>query len=121
MTKNILLIGSFVAAFLLILAPAAQGQDDSKYGDTPEQQAACKENLSLYETYYKQKNYDDAYPFWKQACDVCPPKVSQNMYIKGVNLLKRQMKAAIKAKDNAPPSKAREARFVDEGNVLPHC
>ena len=73
MTKNILLTGSLFATFLLILAPAAQCQDDSKYGDTPEQQAACKENLSLYDTYYKQKNYDDAYPFWIKTCEVCPP------------------------------------------------
>jgi len=112
MTKNILLTGSLFAVFLLILAPAALGQDDSKYGDTPEQQSACKENLSLYETYYKQKNYNDAYPFWRQACDVCPPTVSQNMYIKGVNLLKRQMKAAIKAKDNARAIALRDSVFT---------
>lgn len=103
--------------FLLLLAFTLTGagllaQDDSKYGDTPEQQAACKENLSLYETYYKQKNYDDAFPFWKEACAVCPPKVSQNMYIKGVNLLKRQMKAAIKAKDNARAIALRDSVFM---------
>lgn len=112
MTKNILLTGSLFATFLLILGPAAHGQDDSKYGDTPEQQAACKENLSLYETYYKQKNYDDAYPFWQNACEVCPPKVSQNMYIKGVNLLKRQMKAAIKVKDNTRAIALRDSVFT---------
>ena len=112
MTKNTLLSGSIIATFLLILGPAALGQDDSKYGSTPEQQSACKENLSLYETYYKQKNYDDAYPFWRQACDVCPPKVSQNMYIKGVNLLKRQMKAAIKVKDNTRAIALRDSVFT---------
>lgn len=106
----------FLSSFLLLLAcsvaGSTYGQDDSKYGDTPEQQAACKENLSLYETYYKQKNYDDAYPFWQKACDVCPPKVSQNMYIKGINLLKRQMKAALKAKDNARAIGLRDSIFV---------
>lgn len=112
MTKNILLTGSLFATFLLILAPAAQCQDDSKYGDTPEQQAACKENLSLYDTYYKQKNYDDAYPFWIKTCEVCPPKVSQNMYTRGVNLLKRQMKAAIKAKDNTRAIALRDSIFI---------
>ena len=103
--------------FLLLFAFTLTGagllaQDNSKYGDTPEQQAACKENLSLYETYYKQKNYDDAFPFWREACAVCPPKVSQNMYIKGVNLLKRQMKAAIKAKDNARAIALRDSVFM---------
>ena len=106
----------FPSSILLFLAVAMAGvmhaQDDSKYGETPEQQAACKENLSLYETYYKQKNYDDAYPFWQNACEVCPPKVSQNMYIKGVNLLKRQMKAAVKAKDNARAIALRDSVFM---------
>ena len=97
---------------MLLMTMPLLGQDDSKYGDTPEQQAACKENLSLYETYYKQKNYDDAYPFWQQACSVCPPKVSQNMYIKGINLLKRRMKTAVKAKDNAGAIALRDSVFV---------
>ncbi len=112
MTRNALLINSLMAVFLMLNIPSAQAQDDSKYGDTPEQQAACKENLSLYETYYKQKNYDDAYPFWQQACNVCPPKVSQNMYIKGINLLKRQMKAAIQAKENDRAIALRDSVFT---------
>ena len=106
----------YISTVLVLLAAFSAGcvhaQDDSKYGETPEQQAACKENLSLYETYYKQKNYDDAYPFWQTACSVCPPTVSQNMYIKGVNLLKRQMKAAVKAKDNARAVGLRDSVFV---------
>jgi len=106
------LITSLLLLALTMPGPALFAQDDSKYGDTPEQQAACKENLSLYETYYKQKNYDDAYPFWQNACEVCPPKVSQNMYIKGVNLLKRQMKAAVTAKDNPRAISLRDSVFL---------
>ena len=104
----------FITSLLLALtmtSSALLAQDDSKYGDTPEQQAACKENLSLYETYYKQKNYDDAYPFWQTACEVCRPKSPQNMYIKGVNLLKRQMKAAVKAKNNERAIALRDSVF----------
>ena len=59
------ILSSALLLLALVAAGTAQAQDDSKYGETPEQQAACKENLSLYETYYKQKNYDDAYPFWQ--------------------------------------------------------
>ena len=106
------ILSSALLLLALVAAGTAQAQDDSKYGETPEQQAACKENLSLYETYYKQKNYDDAYPFWQEACAVCPPKVSQNMYIKGVNLLKRQMKSALKAKDNARAVALRDSVFL---------
>ena len=50
MTRIALLTHSIAAILLLTLAAPVMGQDDSKYGDTPEQQAACKENLSLYET-----------------------------------------------------------------------
>ena len=106
------ILSSALLLLALVAAGTAQAQDDSKYGETPEQQAACKENLSLYETYYKQKNYNDAYPFWQEACAVCPPTVSQNMYIKGVNLLKRQMKSALKAKDNARAVALRDSVFL---------
>ena len=105
-------IHSLLFLTLTLTGSVLMAQDDSKYGETPEQQAACKENLSLYETYYKQKNYDDAYPFWKTACEVCPPKVSQNMYIKGVNLLKRQMKAAVKEKNNERAIALRDSVFL---------
>ena len=111
MTFKALLTHSLAVCLTLGMSAALLGQDDSKYGDTPEQQAACKENLSLYETYYKQKNYTDAYPFWQEACSVCPPQVSQNMYIKGVNLLKREMKAAIKAKNNDRALALRDSVF----------
>lgn len=112
MTRKALLTHGLAVCLTLGMSAALFGQDDSKYGDTPEQQAACKENLSLYETYYKQKNYDDAFPFWNKACSVCPPEVSQNMYIKGINLLKRQMKAAIKAKDNDRAIALRDSVFM---------
>ena len=70
-------ITSLLFLALTMTGSVLSAQDDSKYGDTPEQQAACKENLSLYETYYKQKNYDDAYLFWQNACEVCLLKVSR--------------------------------------------
>lgn len=111
MTRTALLLNSLLATSLLVFSLPSIAQDDSKYGETPEQQAACKENLSLYETYYKQKNYDDAYPFWQNACAVCPPDVSQNMYIKGINLIKRQMKAAVKEKNNDRAMALRDSVF----------
>lgn len=112
MTRSAILTQAALAILAAFIAVPALSQDDGKYGDTPEQQAACKENLSLYETYYKQKNYDDAFPFWQQACAVCPPEVSQNMYIKGINLLKHQMKAAISAKDNDRAIALRDSVFL---------
>jgi tetratricopeptide (TPR) repeat protein len=68
-------------------ATTADAQNE-KYGSTPEQQQACKEALSLYSTYYKQKSYDDALPFWRAACATCPDGVKQSLYMHGVTLLK---------------------------------
>ena len=48
-----------LSAGLMLLAPlASQAQNDSKYGETEEQQLLCKEALSVYKSYKKQKNYD---------------------------------------------------------------
>ena len=49
------------ACSLLLMAPlSGMAQDDSRYGDTPDQQLKCKEALSVYKSYKKQKNYDEA-------------------------------------------------------------
>lgn len=73
-------------------------QDNSKYGDTEEQQLECMESLSVYKSFKKQKNYDDAYTAWQKACDVCPEKVTEGLYIDGARFIKDQMK---KTKDEA--------------------
>ena len=70
-------ITSLLFLALTMTGSVLSAQDDSKYGDTPEQQAACKENLSLYETYYKQKNYDDAYPFWQNSTGLYPQRLCE--------------------------------------------
>ena len=58
-----------LSAGLMLLAPlASQAQNDSKYGETEEQQLLCKEALSVYKSYKKQKNYDEAYIQWRKAC-----------------------------------------------------
>ena len=68
---------------LLILAPAVASAQD-RYGETEEQQILCKEAISVYVSYKKQKNYDEAYIPWKKACDVCPPTAREGMYSDGV-------------------------------------
>lgn len=51
--------------------------------------AECIKYLSYYQEYYKQKNYDEALPNWRQAYKLCPPSASQNLFIHGATLLKR--------------------------------
>ena len=54
-----------VAAILSCISVSAQ----DKYG-LDEQK--CKENLSMYREYYKQKNYVDAFVPWMWAYKNCP-------------------------------------------------
>ncbi len=71
-----------VFALVGVLLMTANGFSQDKYGDTPEQQQKCKENLSLYREYRDQKLYDDALPFWRKAFQTCP-KSSKSLYIDG--------------------------------------
>ena len=61
-------------------------QDMSKYGPNADE---CVKYLSYYTEYYKQKNYDDAVPNWRQAYKICPPTCSQNLLIHGSDLISR--------------------------------
>lgn len=71
---------------LMLLAVAGYTQD--KYGETEEQQIRCKEALSVYKSFRNQKNYDDAYIMWQDACEVCPEKVTQSLYSDGARFLR---------------------------------
>ena len=77
-----------LAFSLMMILPVARvsAQDMSKYGENAEE---CVKYLSYYTEYYKQKNYDDATPNWRQAYKVCPPTCSQNLLIQGSDLVSR--------------------------------
>ena len=93
---------------MLMLPVLGLAQNDSKYGDTPEQQTLCKEALSVYKSYKKQKNYGEAYQQWKKACDVCPESVQESLYADGATFIKAEIKVAKKAGDDA-----RQAVLID--------
>lgn len=70
-----------------------KGVDDgSKYGHG-EDSIRCVRNFSLYNEYYKQKNYKDALPYWKIVFAECP-NVSSNIYLHGVRMFDQKMNAA---------------------------
>ena len=81
MTKKIIIL---IVAFLVVLNVNAQG----KYGADEQK---CKENLSLYREYYKQKNYADALASWRWAYNNCP-QASGNIYKNGPKIIKERMK-----------------------------
>lgn len=96
-----------IAALLLIVfvgftnAFAQEDQDPLKYGPDKE---LCQSNLSIYDTFYKQKNYKDAYPAWKYLFDNAP-KRTKNIYIDGVKIMQNL------AKDEADP--VRKEALID--------
>lgn len=53
----------------------------------------CIQNLSLFGSYAKAGQYDDAYESWQAAYKECPAS-SKNIYIHGVNILRHKLKGA---------------------------
>ena len=80
--KKLILVFLSLSALCLGNNAFAQG----KYGPDS---AKCVTNLSFYQEYFKQKNYDEALPSWRNAYKYCPPTANQNMLINGTTLLRR--------------------------------
>ena len=93
-------------ALAVLLATTASLAQDERYGDTPDQQLKCKEALSVYKSYKKQKNYDEAYIQWRKACEVCPETASEGLYADGASFIGKELK---KVEDEDP----RKAVLVD--------
>ncbi len=87
-----------VVQLLLLSSLSAVGQDD-KFGAEPDK---CKENISLYREYYKQKNYQDALMGWRWAFANCPA-ATKNIVINGPKIIEFQIE---KNKENAELKKA---------------
>jgi tetratricopeptide (TPR) repeat protein len=97
---------TLLTALAVLLAASASLAQDERYGDTPDQQLKCKEALSVYKSYKKQKNYDEAYVQWRKACDVCPETASEGLYADGASFIGKELK---KVEDEDP----RKAELVD--------
>jgi len=80
-------------AVCMVAATGAKAQTGKETG-TPFGSGAdslrCLENVSLFDSYARSKNYKDAYPFWKKAYDECPAS-NVNIYIAGVNIINWQI------------------------------
>jgi len=79
--KKILVL---IVAIVTVVSVNAQG----KFGSNEQQ---CKENLSMFREYYKQKNYADALKPWRWTFVNCPA-ASGNIYKNGPKIIKERMK-----------------------------
>jgi TolA-binding protein len=92
-----------LAAFAVMLG--AGNVKAQRFGQTPEDSSACIMNNSLYQEFYKQKNYKDAYEPWTQVVKHCP-KYHVNTFIRGGNILRYMIAGAATPADRD--------KYVDE-------
>lgn len=115
-------------ALLLMSLPAISQRpkihEDPKYGKDSASRMQCAMQKSVYDQFYKQKNYVDAFDAWTYVYENCP-QVSKNVFIHGAVILKYQMKAAKTATEQQQWVDSlmmlydkRIEYFKDEGKVL---
>lgn len=88
----ITMMGSYVAQDCTEISQPNFGSDSAQIKN-------CRQNLSLYSEYLKQKNYTDAAKFWTKTQSFCP-KYKQNLYANGTYIYKKI--AQQKSKEKSP-------------------
>jgi len=73
-----------VLSLILLTSTRGNAQQGQYRNASPE----CLKNLSFYKEYIKVENYQEAAPLWREAFRLCPPGISQNLYIDGLNIFK---------------------------------
>lgn len=111
------LIPRIVLALLVASPLHVMGQE--RYGETEEQQILCKEAISVYVSYKKQKNYDEAFIQWKKACDVCPATAREGIYSDGVRFLKNELKKNRRRSENQVHSGQHISSLRSANGVVP--
>ena len=77
-----------IVVFSIVVLIGVTANAQEKYGADEQK---CKENLSLFREYYKQKNYADALNPWRWTFNNCPNS-SGNIYKNGPKIIKERMK-----------------------------
>lgn len=95
-----------LAVSVMMMANIANAQQkkylsDPKYGPDSAAREECAMRMSLYNEFYKQKNYKDAVNDWRKVYQNCPA-ASKNTFIRGAtiykNLINAEKNAAAKSK-----------------------
>ena len=77
-----------IAIILLTLVAVVPAFAQGRFG---KDSAECTKYLSYYQELYKQRNYEEAAPFWRKAFSLCPPTASQNMLINGQTIVRYEI------------------------------
>jgi len=80
MIKKTIILVSAILGGISVNAQGSYGADEQR----------CKENLSMFREYYKQKNYIDAFTPWMWAYKNCPAS-SQNIYKNATKIIKARI------------------------------
>ncbi|MDR1129590.1 MAG: tetratricopeptide repeat protein [Prevotellaceae bacterium] len=71
--------------FTLLISVSVINVSAQRYG---KDSIECILNIQGYETEYRSKNYDAALPPWREVLRVCPPQASENVYIRGLTMMR---------------------------------
>ncbi|MBI2966678.1 MAG: hypothetical protein HYY40_02555 [Bacteroidetes bacterium] len=89
-------ISGLIFALQFLLSPVFSQDNINKWGADSQ---LCLRNLSLYGDRLKEKNFTEAYIYWKSAFEICP-RASKKAYVDGIKiveyLLKNEKNAARK-------------------------
>jgi tetratricopeptide (TPR) repeat protein len=100
-----------------------------QYGKTETDSLTCLEEISLFKTFYDQKNYQEACPHWKKVVEICPCSWNaifntaylQNMFDALINSAKEDAELQNQYIDNLLDAVSSRHRFFQsftEGNGL---
>jgi hypothetical protein len=89
-----------ITALAILIGAASYGQEcnvqtEANYGKNEQE---CKNNVSIYSEYLKQKNYQETRVAWWQAQKACP-QYKTIMYQNGTYVYQQLLNEAVKAKD----------------------
>lgn len=88
--------GILAVSFMMAAGQADAQQkkylSDPKYGPDSAAREECAMRMSLYNEFYKQKNYKDAVNDWRKVYQNCPA-ASKNTFIRGATIYKNLIKS----------------------------
>lgn len=82
-----IITGAVVLFATLTQAQQMDPTKDPKYGPDSASRVECIKNQSLYNEFYKQKNYVDALIPWRKTVTICPT-CSKNLFLHGISIYK---------------------------------